>query len=243
MKWLLKPIKVEQEKIILLMKMLATADISFDIVHTLDGNIYDNEKQPYILNDNEKYFVCGSYQLARAVGKTHSEGCFLLEDYTFKDWYEIFGAENMLNEYIQIAKTHDIVWHNEEMFVRPLMDSKAFNGGVFNKNTLKTDVECVVAPIQQIQKEFRFFVLGGKIIGQSQYKMNGDLFPSSMVDEDAKLFAEKMIKKFDFPGYVIDIASTNGRCSIVELNCLNASGFYEVDLWKFINGVLNYYGD
>lgn len=241
MKWLIKPIKVENKKMELLMKMLSSVDIAFDIVHTLDGKLYDKEKKPYILRDEEKYFVCGSYQLTKVVSQTHKEASFVLDDYTFKDWYDIFGKENMLNENIQIAEAKDIIWINEEMFVRPLLDSKAFNGGIFNKNTLNTDVICVAATLQHIQKEFRFFVLDGEIIGSSQYKMNGELFPSSIVDEDAKQFVNEMIKKFDFPGYVIDIASTNGQCKIVELNCFNASGFYEIDLWKFMEKVTNYY--
>lgn len=241
MKWLIKPIKVENKKIELLMKMLSSVDIAFDIVHTLNDKIYDNNKQEYNLKENESYFVCGSYQLAKVVSKTHKEASFVLDDYTFNDWYEIFGKENMLNENIQISKPDDIKWINEEMFVRPLLDSKAFNGGVFNKNTLHTDVMCVVALLQNIQKEFRFFVLDGQIIGSSQYKMNGDFFPSNIVDDDAKSFAEEMIKKFDFPGYVIDISTTNGKCKIVELNCFNASGFYEIDLWKFMEKVTSYY--
>lgn len=241
MKWLIKPIKVEIQKTKLLMQMLECADIPFDIVHTIDGVMYDNNKEKYVLKPEEKYFVCGSYQLARAVAVTHPEACFTIEQYSFDDWYGIFGRENMLNGYAQICKPQDIQWHNEEMFVRPLFDTKSFNGGIYNKTTLVTDVDCLVAPIQHIQKEFRFFVLDGKIIGKSQYKMAGNLFPSSIVDEDAILFAQKMIQKFKYPGYVIDIATTDGQCKIVELNCFNASGFYEIDLWKFIDSVTNYF--
>lgn len=240
-KWLIKPTVLEKDKISSVMRMLSVANVPFDIVHTVGGIMYNSNKEVYTLNENEQHFVCGSYQLARAVEKIQPSATFLLEDYTFKDWYKIFGKENMLNPNVQFAKPSEIVWTAEEMFVRPLMDTKSFNGGVYNKNMLTVDVECVVAPIQKIQKEFRFFVLGGKIIGKSQYKMNGELFPSSIVDSDAVEFAQEMIKLFDFPGYVIDIASTNGKCSVVELNCFNASGFYEIDLWTFVSGVLDYY--
>lgn len=240
-KWLIKPTVLEQSKIQSVIRMLEVAGIPYDIVHTIDGVMYTPEKQVYEMDLTQQHFVCGSYQLARAVEKIQPSATFLLEDYTFKDWYKIFGKENMLNPDVQFARPGEIIWTDEEMFVRPLMDTKSFNGGVYNKNMLTVDVECVVALIQKIQKEFRFFVIGGKIIGKSQYKMNGELFPSSMVDSDAIAFAEEMIKLFDFPGYVIDIASTNGKCSVVELNCFNASGFYEIDLWKFVDGVLNYY--
>lgn len=241
MKWLIKPTNLEMEKVKSVMRILDIAETPYDIVHTLDGVMYTSDKKVYEFNPQEQHFVCGSYQLARAVNKIQPSAVFLLEEYSFKDWYKIFGVENMLNPNVQFAKPKDVVWTDEEMFARPLFDTKDFNGGIYNANTLKWDVECVIAPLQKIQKEFRFFVMGGEIIAASQYKMNGELFPSSMVDNEARNFAKEMIKKFKFPGYVIDIAVTNGKCSVVELNCLNASGFYEIDLWKFVEGVLNYY--
>lgn len=240
-KWLIKPTVLEQGKMQSIMRMLDVAGIPYDIVHTLNGVMYSAEKEVYTLDLNEQHFVCGSYQLARAVHKIQPSATFLLEGYSFKDWYTIFGKENMLNTDVQFAYPKDIVWADQEMFVRPLHDTKSFNGGIYSPLSELPDVECIVAPIQQIQKEFRFFVLGGKIIGSSQYKMNGSLFPSSIVDRNATGFAEKMIEKFDFPGYVIDIATSGERCSIVELNCFNASGFYEIDLYRFILGVLEYY--
>lgn len=100
---------------------------------------------------------------------------------------------------------------------------------------------CVVARIQEIYKEFRFFVIDKKIVSASQYKMNGQLVTSSIIDTDAENFAEKMIKKFDYPGYVIDIADTKRGYKIVELNCLNASGLYEIDLYKLVQAVDNFY--
>lgn len=241
MKWLIKPTLLESGKIKSIMNMLDAADIQYDIVHTLNGVMYNSNKEEYKFDKAIQNFVCGSYQLAKAVDKIQPSACFLLDDFSFKDWYKIFGAENMLNSSAQFAYPKDIVWTSEEMFVRPLHDTKSFNGGIYNANNIPVDVECMVAPLQEIQKEFRFFVLDGKIIGSSQYKMNGQLFASSLVDEDAKVFAQEMIEKFDFPGYVIDIAVTNGKCSIVELNCFNASGFYEIDLFKFISSVIDYY--
>lgn len=241
MKWLIKPTLLEQNKIQSVIRMLEISDIPYDIVHTLDGVMYNSDKEVYELDLSQQHFVCGSYQLAKAFHKLQPSATFLLDNYNFKDWYKIFGKENMLNPEVQFTNTKNINWINEEMFVRPLEDTKSFNGGIYNSNSILPDVQCIVAPLKQIQKEFRFFVLNGEIIGESQYKMNGELFPSSIIDNQAKEFAKTMIQKFPFPGYVIDIALTNNQCNIVELNCFNASGFYVINLYKFIEKITTYY--
>lgn len=241
MKWLIQPVKIEAEKINLLMRFLKIAEIDFDIVYPLEGKVFNENKELYQYDENETYFVCGSYPLTRNVFKDRKEAVFSLDEYSFKDWYRIFGSENMVNENPQIVEAKDIKWINEEMFVRPLLDTKSFNGGIYNRNTLSFNGICVVAPIKEIKKEFRFFVINGEIIGSTQYKLNGELYSSYIVDEGAKEFASKMIKKFKFDGYVIDIAQVDDDYKIVELNCLNASGFYEINLNSFINGVINFY--
>lgn len=241
MKWLIQPTKVEESQCKTLMELLKIADISYDIVYPLNGEVLNPDKTPYVYDENETYFVCGSYPLTRNVFKDRKEAVFSLEDYSFEDWYSIFGKENMVNSNPQIVLAKDIKWTDEEMFVRPLLDTKSFNGGIYNQNTLKFDGVCVVAPIKTIAKEFRFFVIDGNIVCASQYKLNGEIYSSSLVDEPAKEFASEMIKRFQFDGYVIDIAQVDNSYKIVELNCLNASGFYEINLTSLINAVTSFY--
>lgn len=224
------------------MQSIDCANVPYDIVYPIMGWILDGNKKEYVFDENEQYFTIGSYPLSRYVKKKSPKSVFSLDDYTFKDWYKIFGAENMLNPNPQFALAKDIKWINEEMFVRPLLDNKDFNGGIFNKNTLKFEGECVAATLQTINKEFRFFILDGKVIAKTQYKQNGELFESSLVDEGAISFVKEMIKKFNFEGYVIDVALVNETYKIVELNCLNASGFYSIDLYHFLNEILIKYG-
>jgi glutathione synthase/RimK-type ligase-like ATP-grasp enzyme len=84
-------------------------------------------------------------------------------------------------------------------------------------------------------------VIDKKIIGASLYKINGSLATSNVIDEKIVDFAKEMIEKFDFSGYVIDIATVNDEQKIMELNCLNAAGFYDINLYNFINAVTDYY--
>lgn len=238
MKFLIQPMKVEAEQINSLCNLLDVAGIHCDKVYPLEGRVLNPDKSEYVFNENEKYFVIGSYPLTRYVYKIKPDAVFSLDSYTFKDWYNIFGKDNMLNPNPQICLAKDINWIDDEMFVRPLEDTKSFNGGIYNKNTLKFEGECVVAHLQSIQKEFRFFVLNNKIIGQSQYKQNGELYISSIVDDGAIEFAKQMLEKFSFKGYTLDIAYVNQEYKIVELNCFNASGLYGVSLYNFLNEIL-----
>lgn len=243
MRFLIQPTKIENNQMNTFFNLLDIANVKYDKVYPLNGSILNADKSEYVFNADEKYFVLGSYPLTRYVSKIIPEAVFSLEKYSFKDWYRIFGKDNMLNSNVQFCLAKDINWENEEMFVRPLEDTKSFNGGVYNKTTLKFEGECVVAQIKHIQKEFRFFVLDNKIIGSSQYKQSGELYVSSLVDQDALEFAKEMIKKLACVGYTIDIAYVGGEYKIVELNCFNASGFYEINLYNFLNEIINYLGE
>ena len=241
MKWLIQPVKVEKEKMEELMDMLEKADIPFDIVYPIKGEILTPEKTPYIFNDKETYFVCGSYPLTRYVHKIRPEAVFSLENYSFDNLMEIFGKENFVNYDAKVLDSKDLIWNEEEYFIRPLNDDKAFNGGIYNSNTFQYEGDIVVAKLKSISQEHRFFVINGEIITGSRYKVAGSFSSSPIIDDGALSFAKKMIEKFKEPGFVIDIATINNEYKIMELNCFNASGFYDINLYKYIVAVENYY--
>lgn len=241
MKWLIQPVKVEYEKVQELIGMLDRADIAYDLVYPLEGQVLNPDKTQYIYDLNETYFVCGSYPLTRNVYKDRKEAVFSLDEYSFDNIMTIFGKDNFVNHDAQILHSDNLVWSEEEYFIRPLNDDKAFNGGIYNANTFKYKGDIVVAKLKHISKEHRFFVIDGQIVTASLYKMNGSLSTSPVIDEGAMQFAQAMIKKFDFPGFVIDIATVDNQYKIMELNCLNAAGFYDINLYKFVNSVMDYY--
>lgn len=241
MKWLIQPVKVEQEKVEELINMLERASIAYDIVYPLEGKVLNPDKTPYVYEDNETYFVCGSYTLTREVYKDRKESVFSLEDYSFQDIMNIFESYNFVNYDAKIIHSKDMVWNEEEYFIRPSNDDKSFNGGIYNANTFDYEGEIVVANLKHVNKEHRFFVIDGQIITGSLYKINGSLATSPIIDEEVAKFAQEMIKKFDYPGFVIDIATLNNEHKIMELNCLNASGFYDISIYKLVNAVMDYY--
>lgn len=240
-KWLIQPVKVEAGKIEQLISLLEKADIEYDIVYPLNGKILKNNKEDYVFEPGKKYFVCGSYPLTRYAHEKIPGSVFSLENYNFEDFMNIFGSENFVNSNCKVVQSKEIDWIEEEYFVRPVDDTKAFNGGIYNKNNLKYDGEVIVANLKHIRREYRFFVIDGQIVGKSLYKVNGSLEESEIVDPGAENFALEMIKKFNEPGFVIDIADVDETYKIMELNCFNASGFYAINLYKLVVAVYDFY--
>lgn len=242
MKWLIQKTKIEHEKIIELIDILEKAGIDYDIVYPFEDKVIMQNKKNYIYDNEEKYFVCGSYSLVRNVKKSRPDAVFSLDEYKFNDFINIFGKNNFVNTDAKIINYNDILWNEEKYFIRPLNDDKSFNGGTYTKNDIiEYNGDVVIAKVKHINKEHRFFIINGKISSASLYKINGEISTSSVIDEGAILFVEKMIKKFDFPCFVIDIATIENEYKIVELNCINASGFYDINLYRLINSVLEYY--
>lgn len=242
MKWLIQPTKVEEEKIKELINILEKAGIDYDLVYPFENKVVKQDKTLYHYDNDEKYFVCGSYSLTRNVYKERKEAVFSLDKYKFDDFITIFGSENFVNHDAKIVNYNKIIWEDDVYFIRPVNDDKSFNGGVYSKNdVINCHEDVIIATVKKINKEHRFFIVDGKIATASLYKVNGSISTSDVIDEGAKIFVENMIKKFDFPGFVIDVATIGNEYKIVELNCLNASGFYEINLYKLIDSVERYY--
>jgi len=242
MKWLIQPTKVEEEKIKELINILEKAGIDYDLVYPFEDKVVKQDKTLYHYDDDEKYFVCGSYSLTKNVYKERKEAVFSLDKYKFDDFITIFGSENFVNHDAKIVNYNKIIWEDDEYFLRPVNDDKSFNGGVYSKNdVINCHEDVIVAKVKKINKEHRFFIVDGKIATASLYKVNGSISTSDVIDEGTIEFAESMIKKFNSPGFVIDIATIGNEYKIVELNCLNASGFYDINLYKLIDSVERYY--
>lgn len=52
-----------------------------------------------------------------------------------------------------------------------------------------------------------------------------------------------MISKFPEKCFVIDVAKVDNNYKIVELNGLNSAGFYNIDLYKLVFDIEDYYNN
>lgn len=62
-------------------------------------------------------------------------------------------------------------------------------------------------------------------------------------EPEAQEFAQMMVDSYrPAECFVIDVALTDNRWKIVEINCINCAGFYKGDLMKVIGALENFYG-
>jgi hypothetical protein len=171
---------------------------------------------------------------------------------------EVYGKYyDMLNDTNHVMNFSDPLpdWLPEAFFARPTKDSKCFSGSLFMKsswheyvNTIlekgnhlsaKADTKVLVAPLRTIYKEVRCFVIKGKVITCSQYKINGVVRYSADVEPYIIEYAQSQVDKFQVAdAFVIDIALTDQGLKVVEVNCLNCSGFYEINVPKLIESII-----
>jgi hypothetical protein len=141
---------------------------------------------------------------------------------------------------------------DELYFVRPVEDSKEMAGAVMSSDEICSMARRVLAlkPKEIIQgslchdtllmlcepvvirKEWRIWVVNGRIATWSLYKDGRRVVYRHEIEPEALHFAGEMVRLNPgySPAYVMDICRTDDGYRIIETNCINAAGFYAADL-------------
>lgn len=212
----------------------------------------------------KKVFALGSTSLIAGAAKRNWKPgvIFNPETFRYEAWLKGYGAENMLNGDGVVQRFGDVrPVRGSRVFIRPCEDLKAFNGQVIEALQLKdwvartiegevssravqlnVDTMVVVAEPKFLYREWRFFVVGGKVITGSQYKDVYGRRDDPDVDQDVIDFTQKMVDKWQ-PGdcFVIDVADTQDGLKVIEINCFNGSGVYACDVEKAFAAVEKFY--
>lgn len=143
---------------------------------------------------------------------------------------------------------------DEVYFIRPMEDLKAFNGTVTTKAEIvrwmdsvesgnfnfHPETEIVIAPPKNILAEWRYFVVDGKVIDGSTYKVRNQRLTIHETDkevlEEAQRFADKWLP---IDTCVMDLALTDDGVKVIEFNCINSTGFYYNDLYSIVKALNN----
>lgn len=204
---------------------------------------------------NRKDVFCfGSIKMARLAYKYKwNPGALITKNHNFLI-YRNYYNEYLLNYDSKILHfNEDFPWTQSHYFIRPCEDTKAFKAKVFSMIDWKKFLHKVheanfegygvlnsltltqVASVKQVQKEYRLWIVDGKIITASLYKMNGRPLFRSEIEPDALKFGVSMIKKFQLAdAFVMDICLYNDKWKIVECGCINTAGFYEADMQRLV---------
>lgn len=183
-------------------------------------------------------------------------------DYNYKNFEQSFISKfnlpllNTDGEFIDMNNPESLnVSFGNEMFIKPSNDQKAFIATILpERQTIRSFLESIECPLNRLKDEkillssvknlkgeYRFICIEDSIAEVSKYMENGRLdvegcVPKKVIDaakEYAKLFQPANI-------YSMDLVETNKGIYIVEYNCWNVSGLYNIDRKSLFNKVNEY---
>lgn len=217
----------------------------------------DNEVELLAL-DSEKNVIIpyGSVKLAKIGQRRNWRGnCYVPETFRADVWNKERG-DDMLNADCVTMKVKDAeeyfrgVDEDQEWFIRPIKDLKEFNGTVAQVGDIKAwmnspksgnfsfgaDTEIIVAPVKLIYSETRWFIVDGKVVDGSYYKLGGRLVPQHITQPELYRVAQELADKWlPHPCCVMDLADTDSGMKVIEFNTINSSGFYDHNIGKIVH--------
>lgn len=218
---------------------------------------------PDFTNDEKTNIYYGSttlmynlyHQRNKPVGLFFDEDTFTMENYLNRYKEHMLTSDGKITTFKEFSvENHsgDSLW-----FMRPNADDKSFNGVVktfseaknFIQNSIKydnviltEDTKILVGSPWNIEKEWRNYIVDGRVITSSLYQKNfrlkkdGNDIPQDMIN-----FVEDRCKEYvPHAIFAMDIALCGGEYYIIECGCLNSVGLYHSDVKKMIVAVTNW---
>lgn len=207
-------------------------------------------------NLDEKFFIFGSVNSCRIFESKYTKflnpGTFFNENFDFRVYKHIW-KERLLNYDSRIESFSSAKVESFPVFIRPCEDSKLLNGQVFHskedwtelhqrilKNSPKKISEQIqISTPKNIYYEVRCFVINRKVLTSSFYRRNNQSFLQECFETELLEFAQECVDIWSpIDNFVIDIALTSEGFKIIEIGCINCAGFYDIDLEKLINKII-----
>lgn len=210
-----------------------------------------------VKTDRKDVWFFGSVNAGMVLGhKDWNPGVLYNEKHNFDVYMKEYG-DNLLNS-DATTMVFDVImlgWADDEYFIRPTRDTKTFESKVYERREwndyvleLGTDVREQIrqetrmmfcTPKSNIQQEIRCWIVDGEPVTMSQYKIGRRVNMLNMDhNEEAYIFSKKMARIFSpSRAFVLDICLYNDEYKIVEINCINMSGFYDCDMSKLIQAL------
>lgn len=201
--------------------------------------------------DRTDVFCFGALKMARLAKKYNwNPGCYMTDNHDYLI-YSKYYKDNLLNYDSEIHKFGDNISLRDYSFIRPTKDTKVFTGKVFERNewfkfrddqltnghttTLDKNTEIQVSTVKNIQKEYRFFIVKGKVVTGSLYRLGKQIHYDPLIEQEAIDFCYNMIDIFQLAdAFVMDICLVDDKWKIIECGCINCAGFYKSDIQKLL---------
>lgn len=203
----------------------------------------------------------GSTNLAKVAKKYDwYPGSMYNENHNIEVYGKYYG-DNMLNSDGIICTIEESIGHLDNgvvpyaFFSRPTFDTKSYSGQLFThdswkawikeledsslKTQLSNETKVLLAPLKTTQQEIRCWIVDGKPVTISQYKIGSRVnYQNHDNNQEAMIFATNMAKLYcPARAFVLDICLYNDEYKVVEINTMNCSGFYDGDMHKLITAL------
>lgn len=205
---------------------------------------------------SKKNILFGS---TRAVQLTEQHGLYnpgvFYKNIWFEPTFPINKASNLLNSDIKTITIGEFKknWINEPVFIKSTKP-KLLTGQVIEVEEqltwieehkhIQEEEELNISPLHTIDKEWRFFIVNGRIITGSLYiwnriRMSNEPIPNNVV-RVAQQYADSWLPN---PTIVMDVCQLrDGSFRIVEYNSINSSGVYNSNVKQLIMALEENYG-
>jgi len=205
----------------------------------------------------EPVIVMGALKMARiAKERGWWPGSFLNDNFDYRVHLAHWGSK-MLNGDGWFGRFADVPSPPKDwrglFFIRPIHDNKAFNGRVMSYKQyqewrhevvdegkrdgyiLDGDTPVMTAQATNLYQEYRIWVVDGKVVTGSLYKLDRKPLYRAQVDEDVLRFAQSCVDEWKpADAFVLDIARTSLGLSVIEVGNINSAGFYEADMDRLV---------
>lgn len=253
MRWVIQDNLYDEDGYVRFIDSLDRMGEQYDIVKVIP---FAHELSPDIDYSDEHTIVMGSDALVKVSEKKGwKPGAFTNENFDHRVWQKIYGNE-LLNHEAKSCKFKDINPKElTEFFIRPALDFKVFAGTKMNQDDFVKwqdkvisysgkelsefmDITVIISPLKNILQEYRFFIVDGRIVAHSTYKVGGRVTTDVPVDRDAVLYAQQMSYHWrPHVAYVMDVARVTDGFKVIEFNCINSAGFYAADCQNIISSI------
>lgn len=210
-----------------------------------------------IKTDRKDVWFFGSVNAAMILGKNKDwkPGIMYNENHDFEVYKEKYGEHLLNSDGIIKPFGWTLMKKGVPWFIRPTRDTKIFESKLYYadewlsyvKDTTETgtfdsiceQTKMFIAEPKTIQQEIRCWIVDGEPVTMSQYKIGKRVNMLNMDhNEEAYIFAKNMAKIYSpSRAFVLDICLHDDEYKIVEINCANMSGFYDIDMSKLIQSL------
>jgi len=256
--WILQGNLFSEESWTTLVSTLERLNFSYS-VHRCIPFVGTLEPEPPLID--APVIVMGSYTMAR---QAHAHGWrpgAWLDNLDFYTQREHWG-DLMLNADAECTTIDAFTGPTKgPRFIRPVHDTKSFTGAVFDAQgwrefregvrrvagdpsepTVTPSDEIMVCSIKEIWSETRTWIVDGRVVTASGYKIGTIKRSTSPLQVDGAIteFAQACADRWQpNAAFVLDVADTPAGLKIVEINNINASGFYRCDMQKLVVALTN----